>query len=1093
MPTEKVLEDGGARLPSPGEVVRVRTRTYLVEDVERDGGRGTLVRMACLDDDNQGQPLEVIWELELDTQILDREVWQAIGKKGFDPPKQFGAYIHTLRWNCVTATDPRLFQAPFRAGIRIDAYQLEPLRKALLLPRVNLFIADDVGLGKTIEAALIASELLLRRRVHEVVVACPPTMLAQWKDELETRFGLTFEILDRSYVERMRRERGYGINPWTTFPRFLVSQRLLVDEAYVGPMRAWLENFRPGSLLILDEAHHAAPSSGARYAIDSRITRAIRDIAPRFEHRLFLSATPHNGHSNSFSALLELLDDQRFTRGVKVVKSNLDSVMVRRLKDDLRALVGGFPEREVDQIDLTGLPADQPELVLSRLLDQYREVRQRRIAGLTKRKQAEAALLISGLQQRLLSSIEAFARTLKVHRATMERLWAAEPTAAAPQASYETVVEPALLAGDLDRDDDRSQLEAPELEALEDQAIATATAETAGAAEAADVGREQALLEEMTRVAEAARGLADARVRYLVEWIRRNMCPGVHLPGEPVPKSGAAWSDLRLLIFTEYQDTERYLVNLLRLAVADTDLAEHRIDVFHGPTPLEVREAIKRNFNLPPDKHPIRILVATDAAREGINLQAHCHHLFHFDVPWNPSRLEQRNGRIDRKLQPAPQVYCHYFFYTQRSEDPVLRALVRKTATIHRELGSLAEVLEARLAETLRGGIRHDRIAALTQNIEEAGPDAEKQATVTEELEEARERQEALQKQLDGLRNRINDAQKWINFDTDQFREALSCALELLRAEPLAAVQPDAQGPHRYAFPNLDTRRGGDPSWATTLDTLRELPKDGIRNFAWRRQSPIRPVIFDAPQGIDDETVQLHLSHRVVQRLLGRFLAQGFVHHDLSRACLGHTTDAIPRVVLLGRLSLYGAGAVRLHEEILTVTARWVEPDRRRGQLTVYGREAESKTLELLESALRPGRKGGIPDVVEKRLHAAIPRDIEELFPHLETRGQEARVDADAKLKARGQAEARAIRDILETQRRRVETEVAKPISAQLRFDFDETEKRQVELNRRYWERWLSKVAEDLEREPDRIRSFYRIASSRIEPIGLAYLWPVTG
>src|SRR5207247_4665803 len=134
---------------------------------------------------------------------------------------------------------------------------------------------------------------------------------------------------NREYIERVRQQRGYGVNPWTTFPRFLVSQRLLVDESYVGPMRDWLGSLRPAALLILDEAHHAAPSSGARYAIDSRITRAIRDIAPRFEHRLFLSATPHNGHSNSFSSLLEILDSQRFCRGVKVPKSHLDHVMVR--------------------------------------------------------------------------------------------------------------------------------------------------------------------------------------------------------------------------------------------------------------------------------------------------------------------------------------------------------------------------------------------------------------------------------------------------------------------------------------------------------------------------------------------------------------------------------------------------------------------------------------------------------------------------------------------------------------------------------------------------------------------------------------------
>src|SRR5207244_2283424 len=166
------------------------TRAYLVESVEAEvpDPMYTVVRMACLDDDAQGEILEVIWGLELDKEILDAEVWKSIGKKGFDNPRYFAAYVHTLRWNCVTATDRKLFQSPFRAGIRIDAYQLEPLRKALLLPRVNLFIADDVGLGKTIEAGLIASELLLRRRVREIVVTCPPTMLMQWKDELESRF-----------------------------------------------------------------------------------------------------------------------------------------------------------------------------------------------------------------------------------------------------------------------------------------------------------------------------------------------------------------------------------------------------------------------------------------------------------------------------------------------------------------------------------------------------------------------------------------------------------------------------------------------------------------------------------------------------------------------------------------------------------------------------------------------------------------------------------------------------------------------------------------------------------------------------------------
>ena len=281
------------------------------------------------------------------------------------------------------------------------------------LPRVNLFIADDTGLGKTIEAGLIARELLLRKKAKTIVVAAPPSVLEQWKGELEERFGLVFEILDRAYLNGMRRERGFGVNPWRTHSRFLISHNLLIDPTYADLMREWLGQLLPGSLLILDEAHHAAPSSGGRYGIETKFTRAVRDLAARFEHRLFLSATPHNGDSNSFSTFLELHDPYRFTRGVKVRgKKALDDVMVRRLKEDIRAVQGEFPNRVVQRIEIKNLPADAPELALSRLLDEYRNARSKRFAEASARTQAAAGLLVVGLQQRLLTFIEAFAGSL---------------------------------------------------------------------------------------------------------------------------------------------------------------------------------------------------------------------------------------------------------------------------------------------------------------------------------------------------------------------------------------------------------------------------------------------------------------------------------------------------------------------------------------------------------------------------------------------------------------------------------------------------------------------------------------------------------
>ncbi len=1084
----------GERTPQAGDIVRIRTRTYLVEGVERYT-EGNHVRMACLDDDAQGQPLEAIWEIESDAKVLGDDVWKTIGNRGFDPPRHFSAYVHSLRWNCVTATDPKLFQSPFRAGIKIDAYQLEPLRKALQLPRVNLFIADDVGLGKTIEAGLIASELLLRRRVREIVVACPPTMLPQWKDELEQRFGLTFEVLDREYLEKVRQERGFGVNPWTTFPRFLVSQRLLIDEAYAAPLRDWLDNLRPGSLLILDEAHHAAPSSGAKYAIDSRITRAIRDLAPRFEHRLFLSATPHNGHSNSFSTLMAILDSNRFAPGVRAPKSNLDHVMVRRIKEDIRELVGGFPKRSVRQVDIKDLPEDAPELQLSRLLDQYRLVRQKRVEDASKRKQAEAALLISGLQQRLLSSVEAFARTLRVHRRTMERLWekGVETKAEGREEAAATTRSAKQLAllGSLEGDDERSQLSEGDLQTIEDEQFQASTIATAGNSAEADVAAEKRLLDQMEAVAEQGRNFPDARVRYLIGWIRQHMCPGVRLPGEKPPAPNAPWTDLRLLIFTEYEDTRRYLQQVIEAAVGGTDLAEHRIEVFRGQTQGKDRERIKRAFNMPPKDHPIRILIATDAAREGINLQAHCHNLFHFDVPWNPSRLEQRNGRIDRKLQPSPEVFCHYFVYLQRPEDRVLQALVRKTGTIREELGSLSEVLESRLSDTLRAGIRHDKVAEIARTIEGADLESDKRKTVEEELETERKRQGALRKSVSDLSGLVDDSRKWIGLDMDSLRDALSCSLEMIGSQALSPTNGTPKGePPRYVFPNLEIRQGGDPTWATTLDTLRTPPEEGVRDFQWRKSAPIRPVVFGSPSTIDESVVQLHLHHRVVQRLLGRFLSQGFVHHDLSRACLAQSQDSIPRVVLLGRLSLYGPGATRLHEEILSVSARWSPTAGRRGALAPYARDAEARTLDLLDTALKPGLRHGISEETQKQLLAAVPRDIEELLSHLQQRGQAAREDAAKALADRGKAEADTMRKILEDQKKRILAELGKSADTQLRLFDQEEERRQYESNRRYWQRWIDNVQGDLEREPARILKFYDVHSSRIEPIGIVYLYP---
>lgn len=1075
-------------MPQAGQIVRVRSRQYLVEEVVEPAtpGDDTLVRLACLEDDAQGEALSVLWEREADAAELGEASWGAVAHSGFDDPALFSAYLHTLRWSCVTSTNPDLFQAPYRAGIEVKAFQLEPLRKALRMPRVNLFIADDVGLGKTIEAGLIARELLIRQKIRRIVVACPPSVELQWQQEMESRFGLRFCIYDRDFVMACRRDRGWSTNPWHTHTRFIISHARLRDEDYATPLRDWLGDFRQGALLILDEAHNAAPSSGSRYAIDSKLTRTVEDISRRFEHRLFLSATPHNGHSNSFARLLEILDPQRFCRGVPVKgRGQLDDVMVRRIKSDLREVEPGFPKRVVRPIEIADLPDDAPELALSRLLAAYRDAKEQRLGAVSRSRRAAGMLVCTTLQKRLLSSIEAFARTLSVHHKAMLRAAAAEAQQPEPSADLQALLLPP------DGDDERAELSDAELESDDDAVIDEATRASAGGR----LDEELRLLDRMGALAEAHRHRPDPRLRWLVGWIKEHLCP-------ELGASGARWLDRRVLIFTEFTDTKRYLQQRLAEALANSDREHERVRSFHGGIGPQHRERLKAAFNADPATHPLRILIATDAAREGVNLQNHCADLFHFDIPWNPSRMEQRNGRIDRQLQRAEVVTCSYFTLPQRTEDRVLQVALRKTEVIRDELGSLSPVLARGVDRLLRHGIAHAAESDLTAAIERLDGEADEttaHATIREELEAVRARKEELADQIAHLQDLLDESRRWIGLDDTHFRDTLSASLQLLGADALQPVDPAAAAKDpataQWRLPALDRRAGADPTWAATLDALRAPRQKGQKLWEWRRDAPIRPVVFRDPKRLDAAAVHLHLEHRVVQRLLGRFLAQGFARHDLSRACVCLSDDPHPRVLVLGRLSLYGDGAVRLHDEIITAAAAWVDPDRRgRAKLKALTEGGKDEVLALLEASLKSPRLRDVPPATVKRLQAQAPADIAELLGHLEARAEVHLRMAQRDLDRRGAKEADAMRAILLAQQKRIQAELQK-VDAERQFELllDDAERRQRDADRLYWPKRLERLEREIEEEPARIARSYEVRVHRVDPVGVVYLWPVSG
>jgi hypothetical protein len=193
------------------------------------------------------------------------------------------------------------------------------------------------------------------------------------------------------------------------------------------------------------------------------------------------------------------------------------------------------------------------------------------------------------------------------------------------------------------------------------------------------------LVDEMLAIADRHRNRPDVRVSWPNDSKRAIFAPQ------------GGWNSRRQILFTEWETTRRWRERRLHQVLADLD-PEGRIAKFTGTTSSDRREALKRAFNADPTVEPLRILICTDAAREGLSPQAHCHDLIHIDLPWNPSRLEQRNGRIDRKMQPSPKVWCRYFVFEQREEDIVLKALAAKTERIRSQLGFAGQVIAQPLA-----------------------------------------------------------------------------------------------------------------------------------------------------------------------------------------------------------------------------------------------------------------------------------------------------------------------------------------------------------------------------------------------------------
>jgi superfamily II DNA or RNA helicase len=1040
--------------PEVGQLAVVRGRRWVVADVicselpadvtsDVPPERQHLVSLISVEDDATGEEVTVVWELEPGASSVERPELPSVDPDRIDEPGELDAFLDAVRWGAVTSADSRALQAPFRSGIAIEDYQLEPVVRALRMPRTTLLIADDVGLGKTIEAGLVVQELILRHRARSVMVVCPASLQIQWRDEMREKFGLEFRIVNRPLLAELRRTRGVHANPFTHFPRLIVSIDWLKNDLGMRLLREVLppspEIPRRFDMLIVDEVHNVAPAgAGERYASDTLRTGAIRELAPHCEHRLFLSATPHNGYSNSFAALLELLDPFRFARGVEPDPQTVRDVTVRRLKHEMVDEDGRsrFPKREIVPLEVDH-PQDERDIHAD--LRSYATLRARRLKG-DETSKLSADFVTTLLKKRLFSSPAAFNRTLEVHEATLRRgpkkRRPAKPSVKVLRARFDEVDQDVA---------DESQAEEVTEEALRLAADAEETPPSPEEFEAIARMREWA--------GKAARK-EDAKTRRLLDWIEETVRPG------------GDWNDERVIVFTEFRATQRYLHERL----AARKLSGDRVSLLDGTTPEDDREAIKARWQADPSLDEVRILLATDAASEGISLQKRCHRLVHAEIPWNPNRLEQRNGRIDRHGQPASEVLIHHFVSSRWREfqnagrQPEANSLegdlhflavaARKVNQIREDLGSAGPVIERQIEEAMLGhrSLFDDRA---TDESADRGAGFRRLLGVERKMRE----------EVGRLRARLEESREELHVRPERIEQVVSVALALAGQPALEAL-----GDGRFTMPRLTG------SWSPATIGL-DHPVTGA----------IRPITFDHDLArANDDVVLVHLGHRLVQLALGLLRAEVWqaAGSRLARVTM-RTADpevvSAPTAVAHGRLVVTGADGHRLHEEVISAGLPLSEPT-----------AASRLNVGQTEQAAVGARDTPVPASMRGHLAQQVADARPALLAALEARGRERSQSLERTLRDKADQESGAITGVLTELRQVIEAELAPRDDPQQEL-FNADERRQFDRDVDALKQRLERIPDDIERETAAIRRRYADPTPRLFPATITLLVPEGG
>lgn len=591
------------------------------------------------------------------------------------------------------------FRSFGRLGFEPRPYQFVPLMMALKLDPVRILVADDVGIGKTAEALMIAAELLAQGEITRLAVLCPPHLAIQWQKEMESKFGLEAKVVLSSTAATLERGCRTGETLFDHFPITVVSTEFIKAE------RRRSEFLRTApELIIVDEAHSASADTTVRSSRHQRyeLVKALAGEPSR--HLILVTATPHSGNEGAFRSLLGLLNTDFLAMPEDLsgdvnrrIREHVARHLVQRRRSDLRSFLGStdFPERRAREVPYE-------------LSQEYSALFNRVLAYAAQRTTEGAA---DQRSKRIrwwsaLALLRAMASSPAAAAATLRKR--AETAAARDVEEVELIARQRVL--DLGDDDDLSEV---------DEGLGADEGSTEPGDMTAPETSERRLLREFARLADACKGDDDAKLESLLRNVKGLLADGF----SPI-------------VFCRFIATADYVAAALKERLKGVE-----VTAVTGNAPSSNRQAMVEHLGT----HAKRVLVATDCLSEGINLQDTFDAVIHYDLSWNPTRHEQREGRVDRFGQRSKEVRVITCYGSDNRIDAlVMDVLLRKHQAIRNSLGISIPVPgdPNTVVETLIRGVlsQGERLGQGTQlTLEGLGPD-ERALAAAWELSAERER-----------------------------------------------------------------------------------------------------------------------------------------------------------------------------------------------------------------------------------------------------------------------------------------------------------------------------------------------------------------